>query len=173
MTQRAAKTVASAAPRLRLSLQLADGRHRAVLARTDVARWIRAALAVPAEITVRVVGEEEGLALNAQYRDQRHATNVLTFVYASEPLLAADLVLCAPVVEREAVAQEMPLVDHYAHLVVHGTLHAQGFDHERAVDARRMEAREREILGRLGFADPYPAIEREVVQRSSQERRPR
>jgi probable rRNA maturation factor len=158
MTQRAAKSAASSsAPRLRLSLQFADGRHRTALARADVRRWIRAALAVPAEITVRVVDEDEGLALNAQYRNQRHATNVLTFAYASEPLLAADLVLCAPVVEREAAAQGVPLVAHYAHLVVHGTLHAQGFDHERAADARRMEAREREILTRLGFADPYPA----------------
>ncbi|HEY2188482.1 MAG TPA: rRNA maturation RNase YbeY [Caldimonas sp.] len=158
MTQRAAKSAASSsALRLRLSLQFADGRHRTALARADVRRWIRAALAVPAEITVRVVDESEGLALNAQYRNQRHATNVLTFAYASEPLLAADLVLCAPVVEREAAAQGVPLVAHYAHLVVHGTLHAQGFDHERAADARRMEAREREILTRLGFADPYPA----------------
>ncbi|HEY2559037.1 MAG TPA: rRNA maturation RNase YbeY [Caldimonas sp.] len=158
MTLRAAKTVASqGAPRLRLSLQLVDGRHRAVLARTDVARWIRAALAVPAEIAVRVVDEDEGLALNARYRNQRHATNVLTFAYASEPLLAADLVLCAPVVEREAVAAGVPLAAHYAHLVVHGTLHAQGFDHERAAETRRMEAREREILAQLGFADPYPA----------------
>ncbi|HEX4235056.1 MAG TPA: rRNA maturation RNase YbeY [Caldimonas sp.] len=158
MTQRAAKSIAShGAPRLRLSLQLADGRHRALLARATVARWIRAALAVPAEITVRVVDEAEGLALNAQYRNQRHATNVLTFAYASEPLLAADLVLCAPIVEREAVGQGVPLVAHYAHLVIHGTLHAQGFDHERAADASRMEAREREILARLGFADPYAA----------------
>jgi probable rRNA maturation factor len=158
MTQRAAKSAGSrGAPRLRLSLQLADGRHRAVLARADVGRWIRAALAVPAEITVRLVDEDEGLALNAQYRNGRHATNVLTFAYASEPLLAADLVLCAPVVEREAAAQGVPLAAHYAHLVVHGTLHAQGFDHERAADARRMEAREREILARLGFADPYAA----------------
>jgi probable rRNA maturation factor len=149
---------ARAAPsRLRLSLQFADDRHRAVLARADVARWVRAALAAPAEIAVRVVGEEEGLALNAQYRGQRHATNVLTFAYASEPLLTADLVLCAPVVEREARAQGVPLVAHYAHLVVHGTLHAQGLDHERAAEAERMEAREREILLGLGFADPYPA----------------
>ena len=118
---------------------------------------MRPALAAPAEIAVRVVGEEEGLALNAQYRGQQHATNVLTFAYASEPLLSADLVLCAPVVEREARAQGVPLAAHYAHLVVHGTLHAQGFDHERAADAERMEAREREILRGLGFADTYPA----------------
>jgi len=156
---RPTKTAGSAdAPRLRLSLQLVDDRHRGVLARAAVARWIRAALAVPAaEITVRIVGDEEGLALNRDYRGQDHATNVLTFPYASEPVLAADLVLCAPVVEREASAQGIALDAHYAHLVVHGTLHAQGFDHERRVDAKRMEACEREILAALGFADPYAA----------------
>jgi len=156
---RPTKTAASAgAPRLRMSLQLADGRHRGVLARAAVRRWIRAALAVPAaEITVRVVDAEEGLALNRQYRGQDHATNVLTFPYANAPALAADLVLCAPVVEREAEAQGIALVAHYAHLVVHGTLHAQGFDHERRADAETMEAREREILILLGFPDPYPA----------------
>jgi probable rRNA maturation factor len=149
---------AAAAPRLRFSLQLADGRHRGVLARAAVARWIRAALAVPAaEITVRVVDADEGLALNRDYRQQDHATNVLTFPYATAPVLAADLILCAPVVEREAEAQGIALEAHYAHLVVHGTLHAQGFDHERVADAKRMEAREREILAALGFPDPYPA----------------
>jgi probable rRNA maturation factor len=142
--------------RLRLSLQLADARPRAVLARSDVERWLRAALAGPAEITVRVVDESEGLALNRQYRAQDHATNVLTFPYANEPVLAADLVLCAPVVEREANAQGVALDAHYAHLVIHGALHARGFDHENAADAERMEAREREILLGLGFADPYP-----------------
>jgi probable rRNA maturation factor len=155
---RPTKTAADAGvPRLRLSLQLVDDRHRRVLARAAVARWIRAALAVPAaDITVRVVGDDEGLTLNRNYRGQDHATNVLTFPYASEPVLAADLVLCAPVVEREAKAQGIALDAHYAHLVVHGTLHAQGFDHERRADAKRMEAREREILAALGFADPYP-----------------
>ena len=155
---RPTKTAASAgAPRLRLSLQLADDRHRSVLARAAVARWIRATLAEgAAEMTVRVVDDEEGLALNRQYRGQGHPTNVLTFEYASGPVLAADLVLCAPVVEREAKAQGIALDAHYAHLVVHGTLHAQGFDHERAADAKKMEAREREILAALGFPDPYP-----------------
>jgi probable rRNA maturation factor len=155
---RPTKTAAKAgAPRLRLSLQLVDDRHRDVLARAAVSRWIRAALAVPvAEITVRVVDDQEGLALNRDYRGHDHATNVLTFPYAGEPVLAADLVLCAPVVEREAEAQDIALVAHYAHLVVHGTLHAQGFDHERRADAEVMEQREREILAGLGFADPYP-----------------
>jgi probable rRNA maturation factor len=161
MTRRA-KSAADAAPparrarpALRLSLQFADDRHRAALVRADVVRWIRAALAVPAEITVRVVDGDEGLALNREFRQQDHATNVLTFPYAIAPLLNADLVLCAPVVEREATEQGIALVAHYAHLLVHGTLHAQGFDHERAADARRMEARESDILAGLGFADPY------------------
>ena len=144
-------------PALRLSLQFADPRHRAALRRADVARWIRAALAVPAEITVRIVDGDEGLALNRDFRGQDHATNVLTFPYGDAPTLAADLVLCAPVVEAQAKAQALDLVAHYAHLIVHGTLHAQGFDHERAAEAKRMEARESEILVGLGFADPYPA----------------
>jgi probable rRNA maturation factor len=142
-------------PALSLSLQLVDSRHRPLLARADVARWIRAALAAPAEITVRVVDEEEGRRLNREFRKIDHATNVLTFPYATAPMLSADLVLCAPVVEREAAEQGIALAAHYAHLVVHGTLHAQGFDHERAAEARRMEARESEILIGLGFADPY------------------
>jgi probable rRNA maturation factor len=155
---RPTKTAARApARRLRLTLQLADARHRSVLARAAVGRWIRAALAVPAaEMTVRVVDEDEGLVLNRDYRGHDHATNVLTFAYATDPVLAADLVLCAPVVEREAAAQGIALETHYAHLVVHGTLHAQGFDHERRVDAEAMELREREILAALGFPDPYP-----------------
>ena len=152
---RPATSAAEPAPRLRLSLQLADPRHRAVVARAAVARWLRAALAVPAEITVRVVDGDEGLALNRQYRGHDHATNVLTFAYASEPVLAADLVLCAPVVEREAAAQRLPLQAHYAHLLVHGALHAQGWDHERDDDAAAMEAREAEVLAALGFDNPY------------------
>ena len=144
-------------PALRLSLQFADARHRGALKRSDVARWIRAALASDAEITVRFVDADEGRALNRQYRGQDHATNVLTFPYASAPALNADLILCAPVVEREAGEQGIALAAHYAHLLVHGTLHAQGLDHEKAAEAERMEARESEILAGLGFADPYRA----------------
>ncbi|HEY6135174.1 MAG TPA: rRNA maturation RNase YbeY [Rubrivivax sp.] len=132
-----------------------DKRHRAVLPRHHVARWIRAALDAPAEITVRVVGEDEGRAMNRDYRGKDYATNVLTFAYSREPLVSADLVLCAQVVEREAVEQGLALGAHYAHLIVHGTLHAQGHDHERAREAQRMEALESEILARLGVADPY------------------
>jgi probable rRNA maturation factor len=104
---------------------------------------------------VRIVGEEEGRALNRDYRGKDHATNVLTFDYARAPRVVADIVLCAPVVAREAGEQGIALEAHYAHLLVHGALHAQGFDHERAADAKAMEARETEIVIALGFADPY------------------
>ena len=144
-----------AAPALTLSLQIADRSDRALLARHKVARWIRAALQVPAEITVRVVGQEEGLRLNRDFRGQDHATNVLTFDYSREPVVVADLVLCAPVLQREAREQRRELQAHYAHLLVHGALHAQGMDHQNAAQARVMERRESEILMRLGFADPY------------------
>lgn len=144
-----------ARPALRLSLQFADARHRALLPRHRVARWMRAALDVPAEIAVRIVDDTEGRALNKSYRGKDYATNVLTFDYAREPLVHADLVLCAPVVEREAREQGRPVEAHYAHLLVHGTLHAQGWDHERAAEARRMEARETALLQALGYPDPY------------------
>jgi probable rRNA maturation factor len=122
-----------------------------------VARWIRAALQAPAEITVRIVGAEEGQALNRDFRGKDYATNVLTFDYLREPVVSADLVLCAPVVAREAAEQGKPIEAHYAHLLVHGTLHAQGFDHGKARDAKVMEARETMILAALGFEDPYAA----------------
>ena len=149
-----------ALPSLTLSLQFArfDGapEHRAVLPRHKVARWIRHALALDAEITVRIVGEDEGRQLNRDYRQKDYATNVLTFDYTQEPVVTADLVLCAPVVAREAAEQNKTLAEHYAHLLVHGTLHAQGWDHETGeLDAQEMEAYETEILAELGFADPY------------------
>ncbi len=147
-----------ALPVLSLSLQMPDARHRAQLPRHRVARWVRAALLRPAEITVRIVDEDEGRRLNRDYRGKDYATNVLTFDYAVEPQVQADLVLCAPVVEREARAARRPMPAHYAHLLVHGTLHAQGFDHEGpAADAQAMEARESALLQALGFEDPYKA----------------
>ena len=132
-----------------------DGRHRSALPRHWVARCIRAALLRPAEIAVRLVGEAEGLRLNRAFRRQAHATNVLTFAYTQEPVITADLVLCAPVVEREALDLGRELRAHYAHLLVHGTLHAQGMDHIRPAPARRMEAEETKILAGLGVPDPY------------------
>jgi probable rRNA maturation factor len=144
-------------PALQLSLQQPDGRHRGVLARHKVARWIRAALNAPAEITVRIVDEGEGRALNRDFRAKDYATNVLTFDYRREPVVVADLVLCAPVVAHEAREQRKTIEAHYAHLLVHGALHAQGWDHDRAANARAMEAREGQLLQALGYADPYSA----------------
>ena len=145
---------------LQLSLQFGDipdaARHRAALPRHAVTRAIRHALADDAEITVRIVGEEEGRELNKSYRKKDYATNVLTFDYAQEPMVMADLVLCAPVVAREAKEQGKTLAAHYAHLLVHGTLHAQGWDHETSeADAEEMEAYEIDILAELGIKNPY------------------
>ena len=142
-------------PSLSLSLQFADKRHREHLPRHKVARWIRAALEADAEIAVRLVDADEGRALNRDYRHKDYATNVLTFDYATEPVVMADLILCAPVIEREAGEQHKTLQAHYAHMLVHGALHAQGWDHEDPEEAEAMEAREREILAALGFDDPY------------------
>jgi probable rRNA maturation factor len=145
---------------LTLSLQFGKfeggAEHRAALPRHKVARWLRHALQSEAEITVRIVSSDEGQALNRDYRHKDYATNVLTFDYQKEPTVCADLVLCAPVVAQEAGANGKTLQAHYAHLLVHGALHAQGWDHETSEqDALAMEARESEILARLGFACPY------------------
>ena len=130
--------------------------HRTALPRHKVGRWIRHALAADAEITVRIVDSKEGQTLNRDFRKKDYATNVLTFDYTQEPLVTADLVLCAPVVAKEAMAQGKTLQAHYAHLIVHGALHAQGWDHETSKqDAQEMETREIEILAQLGFKSPY------------------
>jgi probable rRNA maturation factor len=142
-------------PALSLSLQFADARHRALLPRHKVARWLRAALEVPAEFTVRIVDADEGQALNRDFRGKDYATNVLTFDYQHEPMVVADLVLAAPVVEAEARELGIDIAAHYAHLLVHGALHAQGYDHEADDEAAAMEARETELLVGLGLHDPY------------------
>ncbi|HPW84660.1 MAG TPA: rRNA maturation RNase YbeY [Rhodoferax sp.] len=146
-------------PELTLSLQFGKfkdvDKHRAALPRHKVARWIRNTLEVDGEITVRIVDAEEGQTLNREYRKKDYATNVLTFDYTQEPVVTADLVLCAPVVAKEAKEQKKTLQEHYAHLIVHGTLHAQGWDHELDEDAEVMELRETEIMARLGFKNPY------------------
>jgi probable rRNA maturation factor len=149
-----------ALPPLLLSLQFGQldnaAVHRAALPRHAVTRWIRHALAREAEITVRIVDSDEGRALNRDYRHKDYATNVLTFDYSREPVVCADLVLCAPVVAQEAREQGKTLQAHYAHLLVHGTLHAQGWEHETSeADAQAMEAHETALLARLGVADPY------------------
>lgn len=137
--------------------ELKAAARKALPKEKDIEAWIAPALFADAQLNVRFVGEEEGRTLNRTYRDKDYATNVLTFSYAEsdEDPVAADIVLCCPVVEKEAKEQGKPLVAHYAHLIVHGALHAQGYDHEDPADAEEMEGIETEILGDLGFADPY------------------
>ena len=151
-------------PDLDLCLQLDDEavppEHRKVLRPSQLKKWVLYALAPQAaqtiEITVRVVGLAEGRQLNRQFRGQNHATNVLTFDYGNPQGLSADLVLCAPVVEREAASQGKSLKAHYAHLLIHGTLHAQGYEHDTsAQDAEEMEALEMLLMLSLGFDNPY------------------
>lgn len=150
-------------PALSLSLQFARfddvAPHRAALPRHRVQRWLRHALGADvqhAEITVRIVDVDEGRSLNRDYRHKDYATNVLTFNYSPAPAVMADLVLCAPVVAREAAELGKPLADHYAHLLVHGALHAQGWDHETSeADAQAMEAEEVRILAGMGLGNPY------------------
>jgi probable rRNA maturation factor len=146
-------------PELSLSVQYAC-KDAALPSRPQVRRWMRAALNTsgdrPAEVAVRFVDAEEGQMLNRDYRHKDYATNVLSFVYESEPRVAGDLVICLPVVLREATEQGKSAEAHFAHLTVHGMLHLLGYDHETgAKDAARMEAQEREILAGLGYPDPY------------------
>lgn len=140
---------------LALSVQYACA-DAALPPRPFVRRCVRASCAAPAEVTVRFVDADEGRALNRDWRRKDYATNVLSFVYEVEPVVMGDLALCVPVVLKEAAAQGKAAEAHYAHLIVHGMLHLQGYDHETgAEDAARMEAMEREILARLGYPDPY------------------
>mgnify|MGYP001599358518 CR=1 FL=1 len=140
--------------RLALVVQYAVS-ARTLPPRAALRRWARAALDGAAAVTIRFVGTREGQRLNAQFRDRDYATNVLTFVYDGGLPLAGDLVLCAPVLRREAREQEKELADHIAHLVVHGMLHLQGFDHATSRTAGAMERREATILAGLGIPDPY------------------
>ena len=165
--------------RLSLSVQYPDPRLKEILTRQKLRRWIGAALQMPAEITLRFVDAEEGLALNRDYRGKDYATNVFTFPYddmdefdlsGAEPAPSAqmpaeaengtetaraDIVLCTDVLIREAEEQSKTLEEHAAHLVVHGTLHAQGYDHLDDTEAEEMETLETRILAKLGYPDPY------------------
>lgn len=123
--------------------------------RSHFRKWVHAALMQQAEIVLRIVDEPEGKELNHRFRGKDKATNVLTFVYDELQPLSGDIVLCAPVVIREAQQQQKDLAAHYAHLTVHGVLHLQGYDHESDADAAIMEQLETEIISRLGYADPY------------------
>lgn len=118
-------------------------------------KWIRSALQIDAEITLRIVDEPEGRTLNRTYRGKDYATNVLTFPLAEEPVLMGDIILCAPVVAKEAKDQHKSLQAHFAHLTIHGVLHLQGYDHETEPQAELMEANEIRIMQKLGYPDPY------------------
>jgi len=142
-------------PELHLSVQYACN-NAALPSRPSIRRWVRAACPLPAEVTVRFVDAEEGQMLNRDYREKDYATNVLSFVYETGPVVQGDLVVCLPVVLKEAADQGKSVDAHFAHLVVHGMLHLQAYDHETgAEDARRMEALETQVLAGLGYADPY------------------
>ena len=151
----------SAKNKLSLSVQYPDPRLQDSLTRQKVRRWVQAALLGPAELTIRFVDADEGRVLNRDYRAKDYATNVLTFAYnegeeigADEPT-RADIVLCTDVLEKEAAEQKKTVEEHTAHLVVHGVLHAQGYDHGNDVEAAEMEQLERDILEALGYPDPY------------------
>ena len=158
-------TARKAAVKLNLSVQYAVP-TAGLPTRPAFRRWVKAALALPAELSLRLVDEAEGRALNRDYRGKDYATNVLSFAYgemvdaAGGTRLGGDVVLCAPVVAAEAQAQGKPLEAHYAHLTVHGVLHLQGFDHENEHDAAIMEQRETDILKALGYDDPYRSEKR-------------
>ena len=144
--------------KLSLSVQYADPTLKEVVPRAQIRRWVTAALFAPAELTIRFVDAEEGQTLNRDYRGKDYATNVLTFAYTEDEdseVTQADIILCTEVLEKEAAEQKKALLDHAAHLIVHGVLHAQGYDHEDETEAEEMESLEIEILEALGFDNPY------------------
>jgi probable rRNA maturation factor len=151
----------SAKNKLSLSVQYPDARLESSITRPKIRRWVQAALLGPAELTIRFVDAAEGQTLNRDYREKDYATNVLTFAYNEGEELAddeptrADIILCTDVLEREAGEQKKTVEEHTAHLVVHGVLHAQGYDHENDEEATEMEQFERDILEALGYPDPY------------------
>ncbi|MGC2458738.1 MAG: rRNA maturation RNase YbeY [Gallionellaceae bacterium] len=147
----------SAAHKLSLAVQYASS-AQGLPTRAQFRRWIMAAVGRDAQITLRIVDETEGHALNRDYRGKDYATNVLTFVYDDIGHLSGDIVICACVVEREAREQHKDLRAHFAHLTVHAVLHLQGYQHDNETDAVAMEARETAILMKLGYADPYREI---------------
>jgi probable rRNA maturation factor len=146
--------VSATKPRLSLTVQYGVA-STALPAPATLRRWAKAAAEGAARVTLRFVGKREGQTLNAHFRGREYATNVLAFAYDGSARIEGDIVLCAPVLREEARAQGKTLADHCAHLVVHGMLHLQGYDHDTVGAARVMEAREIAILAALGVADPY------------------
>lgn len=142
---------------LSLAVQYASKADR-VPTRAQFRRWIRAAQQEDIKVTLRIVDEQEGRELNKNYRGKDYATNVLTFVYDDDEILSGDVVICAPVVEREAREQHKDLLSHYAHLTLHAMLHLQGYDHESETEATAMEALESALMVKLRFPDPYQEI---------------
>lgn len=154
LTRTLKKKIAASQPILRLTVQYSmDAQHWPD--RAAIKTWLRAALMEDLTVTVRFVEEEEGRRLNRDYRGKDYATNVLSFPYTTIPPYAGDLILCVPVIERESKEQGKPLAAHYAHLIIHGALHLQGFDHQAEKDAKVMEDKEATIMRQLKFADPY------------------
>ena len=144
--------------KLSLSVQYPDPRLKEIITRSKLRRWVQAALFAPAELTIRFVDAEEGRALNHAYRGKDYATNVLTFAYTEDEdseVTQADIILCTDVLQREAAEQGKTVESHAIHLVVHGVLHAQGYDHETDHEAAEMEQLEIEILASLGEPNPY------------------
>jgi probable rRNA maturation factor len=147
--------------KLTLSVQYPDARLQETITRPKIRRWVQAALFAPAELTIRFVDAEEGRTLNREYREKDYATNVLTFAYNEGEELPddaptqADIILCTDVLQKEAAEQKKTVEEHTAHLVIHGVLHAQGYDHMDDEEAAEMEGIETEILAGLGMADPY------------------
>lgn len=142
------------AHKLSLSVQYAS-KARKQPTRQQFRRWVKVALEQDVQIALRIVDELEGRALNLSYRNKDYATNVLTFVYDDTNPLYGDVVICAPVVEREAKEQSKDLLAHYAHLTIHAALHLQGYDHEKKRDAGKMEARETALMLKLRYPAPY------------------
>jgi probable rRNA maturation factor len=145
-------------PKLSLFIQYAS-EQKDIPSRAQFQRWIKAALRVDTEVTIRIVDEEEGCVLNSSYRGKDYATNVLTFPLTEVPHLMGDVIICAPVVQSEAHAQNKSIEAHYAHLTVHGILHLHGYDHVTEPQAELMESLEVTILQKLGYANPYRIIE--------------
>ena len=140
--------------KLSLSVQYASD-EQILPSRPQLRRWLKTALLRSANITLRIVDEAEGRKLNHQFRGKDYATNVLTFVYDEESILAGDVLICAPVASKEAKAQHKDLLAHYAHLVIHAALHLQGFEHETDMEAAKMEALETSLMLKLHYPDPY------------------